>query len=94
MANGDATTSTGSQAEVGHAVGKIRSPAPRVTGDEVEDHLVDLARLQRLADGGRATGDVDVPVPEPRAPERRAASKPSVTKWKVVPPTISIGSCA
>ena len=54
--------------------------------------LVELPGGQRLPQHRRAAGDEHVAVADPRA-RASAASKPSVTKWNVVPPAISIGSC-
>jgi len=60
---------------------------------DVEDDLVERPPP-------RTPGAVDAPPamstsrsPAARFARSRAAAKPSVTKWNVVPPAISIGSC-
>ena len=55
---------------------------------DVEGELVDDSGVERLPNRGRTARDVDAAY----ALASEAASKPSVTKRKVVPPSISIGS--
>ena len=70
-----------------------RLAATEQDGGDIERQLVDRLGGERLADGGGAAGDVD-PKPVGRCCRAsNAASNPSVTKWNVVPPSISIGSC-
>jgi hypothetical protein len=57
-----------------------------------EVHLVDETGLEVLADDGDAAADADVAALRRRARLRQRAWMPPVTKWKVVPPSISSGA--
>ena len=72
---------------------KIRSPDAQQHRRHVEGDLVELAGGEGLPDRRRAAGErTSAPSAASRA-RAYAASKPSVTKWNVVPPAITIGSC-
>jgi hypothetical protein len=62
--------------------------------DDVDPHLIDEAGSDVLLDRLRAAADRDVLFPAAAVACSRADSIPSLTKWKVVPPSISSGSRA
>ena len=60
--------------------------APEQDGRDREMHLIDEPGAQILANGRDAAAEPHI------LAFRRAASMPSVTKWKTVPPSIVIGA--
>ena len=93
---------------VGDSITRARSSRPagtsssrRRAGAEQHRREVDAAarraarRASALLDRAAAAVDLDVLArPRPRAPARARTRTPSVTKWNVVPPSISSGSRA
>jgi hypothetical protein len=78
------------EAGIGDAV-EERLPGAEQDGDEIEDELVDHPCGERLAHGGCAASNVTPLSPAASDARAKAASKPSVTKWNVVPPAILTG---
>ena len=69
------------------------SPLPSSDRRDREVHLVDQPGAQVLADGRDAAAEADVLARAAASRARSsAASMPSVTKWKVVPPSIASGA--
>ena len=90
VASGECSTSMGSNPR-DSTPSKISLAGPEQDRGDIERELVDNPGDKRLPHGGGAARDVDALLAG-RLTRLCRASKPSVTKWKVVPPSISIGS--